>query len=172
MEEKDRGLEAFKALHQYLRGALWWAVDELIKQKQPEFIRRSDRTGHPLLSVAQREVKTRADVAPMLLGSSGKRMRDALKRTCVSVKGMTRNDPLRVTYFGGLVEPGLYTAAEMLDGVTAKSRDYGVRKGGSGPLLRRSAWHENHLMRPNSDKPRVDAAEMRALDDFCKRHNI
>ena len=172
MEEKDRGLEAFKTLHQYLRGALWWAVDGLIEQKQPEFVRRPDRTGHPLLSVAQREVKTRADVVPMLVGTSGQRMREAVKRNCVPVKGMVREDPLHVTYFGGIVEPGLYTAAEMLDGVTAKGRDYGVRKDGDKLLLRRSAWHVNHLMRPNSDKPRVDAAEMKSLDGFCKRHNI
>jgi len=80
MNTIERTFEAFKKMVPYLRGALWWAQNDLIKDRQREFNQEDDRIGHPLLSISRREVEGRFDVVPMLVGTSGAKM-DFVKRS-------------------------------------------------------------------------------------------
>lgn len=57
--KNDKQFEMFKKLVPYLRGALWWARNDLIKFRQPEFNQNDNRIAHPLLSVNKQEVANR-----------------------------------------------------------------------------------------------------------------
>ena len=174
MNEKDRKLEAFKELCAYRRGALWWGRDDLIGAVQKDFFRREDRVGHPLLSVLNQPLEHRLDVIPMLMGTSGDKLREKTRRRCVSVRALTRKDPGHVCYFGSIIEPGGYPATALLDAVTPRKDDLQVvRDGKTGEqTLFKSPWAEHHQMRPNADKPRLDDAEMKDLEAFCTRHAL
>ena len=115
-DNKDRTFEAFQQCVPYLRGALWWARNSLIKDRHPTFNQNDDRNGHPLLSVSLRELRDRFDCVPMLVGTSGQKMRENQKKLCVMVRGMTRRDRAHETYFGSIVAPGLYAFADLLTG--------------------------------------------------------
>ena len=41
-ENRDLTFEAFRQLVPYLRGALWWAHNDLIKERQKEFNQDDD----------------------------------------------------------------------------------------------------------------------------------
>ena len=91
--KKDIQLEMFKKLVPYLRGALWWAQNDLIKDRQFEFNQSDDRIEHPLLSVSTKEVTSRFGVVPMLVGTSGETMKAWEKSKCITVTGLTRRNP-------------------------------------------------------------------------------
>ena len=178
--ELNRRLEAFKRLVPHLRGALWWGRDEEIRQRNSTFVRRDDRDGHPLLSLRKDEVKSRCDCIPMLFGTSGGRISNCCKTRCIDVVGLTCREPERHTYFGSIIEPALYSVAEMMDGVSPKKgerefverdRHEIIRDGERAvPLYRK--WHEVKAMVPNQDKPVVSDDEMKMIDDFCLIHQL
>lgn len=174
MDEKDRKLEAFMELCDCRRGALWWGRDDLIGAVQKDFCRRKDRIGHPLLSVLKQPLEHRLDIVPMLVGTSGEKLREKTRRGCVSVRALTRQDPGHVCYFGSIVEPGGYPTTALLDGVTPKKGDIQVvrdEKTGDQVLVK-TPWAEHHQMRPNADKPRLNAEEMKNLEEFCSHHAL
>ena len=149
--EVDRRWEAFKRLVPHLRGALWWGQNDTIKDRFSAFNQNDNRAGHPLLSLRKDEIRLRGDGIPMLFGTSGLKMSSHGKRCCIDVVGLTKRDPGHHTYFGSIIEPAVYSVAEMLDGVTAKSE---------------------RVMVPNWDKPVVSDDEMKMVDDFCLIHQL
>lgn len=171
-ENQSRTFEAFKELVPYLRGALWWARNDLIKQRHPEFNQNDNRIGHPLLSVRQCEVERRFDVIPMLVGTSGRRS------NCVVVSGMTSRDRDHKTYFGTIVLPGHYSFEDMRKGMSPSKVDFVShevrsfkRKSGERGYMRKEAWHRSRTMFPNWEKPMVSEDEKRDLDNWCKAHS-
>lgn len=165
MDTVDRTFEAFKKLVPYSRGALWWAKDERIKQSHPDFVKRDDRIGHPLLSVSKKPVKRRFDVVPMLVGTS---------RACcnqIVVTGITREDPSHKTYFGSIIQPGWYEFNELMEGVlpratTFEEKDrYLVKKRNDERATVRIESHfASRVMYPNWDKLRVSSLELDSLN--------
>lgn len=172
--ERDRTLEAFKALVPHLRGALWWVRNDLLKARQATFNQADVRKGHPALSVRSRPIGGRHDAVPMLMGTSGRLLRPKVREDCVTVVGMTAGDPEHLTYFGSIVEPGMYSVAEMLEGVAQKREVEAVRaaKKDQGRALVKKPWHEIRPMCPNWDKPTVNVAERTQLNNFCMRHGL
>ena len=175
----DRTFEAFKKLVPYLRGALWWAQNDLIKDQHPTFNQNDEHKGHPLLSVSQREVQGRFDVVPMLVGTSGMKMDFKKRLGCIMVEGMTKEDPTHKTYFGSIVMPGRYSFEDLLTGVRPTKVDaIGYDKhtvkyhDDEHGFLRKNKWYAVRTMRPNQDKPMVSDTERRALNDWCKKHGI
>lgn len=166
--ERDRTLEAFKALVQYLRGALWWVRNDLLKQRQRSFNQKDEHKGHPALSVRNSPIGRRYEAVPMLTGTSGHSLRSEVRSDCVTVVGMMKDDPKHVTYFGSIVEPGMYSVEELLDGVTAKCD---VEEDKNRKLVKK-AWYETRVMCPNWDKPMVCAEERTQLNNFCMRHGL
>ena len=171
--KKDIQLEMFKKLVPYLRGALWWAQDDLIKDRNPQFNRREDRVGHPLLSVSKKEVTSRFGVVPMLVGTTGGSMSVERKLKCVMVVGMTKKDPKHRTYFGSIVQPGMYGVQDLMDGVKPVSTEFCLqyrKKNAKEYECYRASWHHVRAMVPNIDKPRVSTDEMNVLDKWCVAH--
>lgn len=149
----NRQFELFRTAVTHLRGALWWANNDLIKERNKMFNQNDTHKKHPLLSVSKKEPTQYFDSIPMLVGTSGKKMPLETKRGCVCVVGMTKRDPTHETYFGSIVQPGRYGIDEFLSG---------VRKG----------THLNRIMWPNEHKPKVSAEEKLALDDWCEKHGL
>lgn len=149
----NRSLEAFKKLVPHLRGSLWWGADEIIHEKQSTFVRREDREEHPLLSLLNEEVRSAGDVIPMLFGTSGGGLYPRERSLCIVITGMTRREPVKPTYFGSVVEPGLYEVSTMMDSV-------------------RPQKFAHRRMHPNWDKARADAAELLEIERFCKAHDL
>ena len=175
----EKTLEAFKKLVPYLRGALWWAQNDLIKDRHPTFNQNDARIGHPLLSVSQREVEGRFDVVPMLVGTTGSKMDFKKRLGCVMVTGMTKEAPTHKTYFGSIVMPGRYSFEDLLTGVrqtkvTAIKYDKHTLKHRNDErgLIRKDNWYEVRTMIPNWDKLMVSDAEMQSLNGWCKNHGI
>ena len=175
--KKDIQLEMFKKLVPYLRGALWWAQNDLIKDRQSEFNQSDDRIGHPLLSVSTKEVTSRFGVVPMLVGTSGETMKAWEKSKCITVTGLTRRNPAHCTYFGSIVLPGRYEVQDLMDGVRAKQTNKFVsyrggreRKKDEQGFFQREEWHRIRTMLPNPDKPMVTAEERQTLDKWCAAH--
>lgn len=170
----DRTFEAFKKVVPYLRGALWWAQNDLVKDRQREFNQSDEHVGHPLLSVSQREVEGRFDVVPMLVGTSGKKMDFVTRSQCVTVEGMTPEARGHKTYFGSIVLPGLYSFEDLLTGVRpakVKSVGYDPRKvkpNGESGFIKKEEWHQCRTMVPNWNKPTVSEQEMVELNCWCK----
>lgn len=157
---RDRTFEAFKHLVPHLRGALWWAQDDLIKDRHPAFNQADDRKGHPLLSVSQRELRSRFDAVPMLVGTSGKMKNEHWKSKCVMISGMTRQNREHKTYFGSIVQPGLYSFEDLLTGVKPLNRfQHETGK-----------WYNHRTMIPNWDKSTVNDQEMKDLNAWCDSH--
>lgn len=173
-ENKDRTLNAFKKLVSYMRGALWWVRNDLLKERQRAFNQSDTHIGHPALSIKDCPVETRLDTVPMLMGTSGSNLTAYSKSQCVAVSGLTRKEPGHMVYFGSIVEPGLYSADELLDGVIKKKDvvKQGKSEDGCGGSLVRKPWYECRVMVPNWDKTMVDAAERKQLDEFCARHGM
>lgn len=172
---KDIQLEMFKKFVPYLRGALWWAQDDLIKDRNPQFNQREDRVGHPLLSVSKKEVTSRLGVVPMLVGTSGEKMREKDKMRCVMVVGMTKKDPEHRTYFGSIVQPGMYEVQDLMDGVKSVSTEFRLKdreKNTNEYECYRESWHHVRIMVPNIDKQKVSPDEMIALDKWCTVHGF
>ena len=175
---QDRSLEAFKRLVPHLRGSLWWGSDGLIKEKLPQFVRREDRKGHPLLSLLREEVRTRMDAVPMLSGTSGDSMSPHRKRCCIDVIGMEKCDLAHHTFFGSIIEPAMMTVAELQDGVSPKKGEFRFEaKQDAGPSgeqvrMRKKANFACRQMHPNWDKPVVSDDEMKMVDDFCLIHKL
>ena len=171
--------EAFKRIVPYLRGALWWAHNDLIKDRHPEFNQDDDHKGHPLLSVSLREVTGRFDVVPMLVGTSGIKMDFVSRARCIMVEGMTKKDPTHKTFFGSIVMPGRYSFEDLLTGVKqTKSCAAGYdrhtvkhRKDDHG-IIRKAEWYDVRTMIPNWDKLTVSDEERQALNNWCKVHQI
>lgn len=155
MKTMDRAFEAFKVLVPYLRGALWWAKDDLIKKQHTQFVVRDDRKGHPLLSVSKKSVENRFEAIPMLVGTSGMSMNDRTKFKCVLVSGMTAEDRDHKTYFGSIVQPGLYAIEDMMAGVGKGTTHTG--------FTTRNIY-------PNEDKPLVNESERASLEAWCRRY--
>ena len=126
----DRTLEAFKQLVQYLRGALWWIRNDLLKERQSAFNPEDAHKGHPALSLRLSPVESRYDAVPMLVGTSAKKLPSYSKAQCVAVRGLTAEEPDHLAYFGAIVEPGLYGVVELLDGVEKKNDIVKVRLDG------------------------------------------
>ena len=119
-EYNDRTLEAFKKCIPYLRGSLWWVQNDLLKERQQAFNQRDTHIGHPVLSIKSCPIETRLDTVPMLMGTSGNNLTAHSKSQCVAVSGLTKKESGHMVYFGSIVEPGLYSAGELLDGVVKK----------------------------------------------------
>ena len=172
--EQDRMFEAFKRLVPYLRGALWWAKNDLLKQRQNQFNQSDQHIGHPLLSVRKSELQNRFDTIPMLVGTTGAKMDDSQKEDCVIVTGLTRNEPEHRTYFGSIIMPGRYHFSELMDGVQQKREAHAHRYEQKGSVLQlsRRPWHEYRMMYPNPDKGMVSESEMRDLTSWCERHGL
>lgn len=176
----DITFEAFKKLVPYLRGALWWAKNDLIKYEQQQFNQNDERIGHPLLSVRKTPAESRFDVVPMLVGTTGAKMNDNQRRKCVLVTGMTKIDPSHKTYFGSIVMPGSYSFEDLLEGATARKHEYSVkvnqRKKGNNDQesawIVRKKWHECRTMHPNEDKRMVSDSEMVELNRWCNMHHL
>ena len=167
-DNKDRTFEAFKQCVPYLRGALWWARNSLIKDRHPTFNQNDDRNGHPLLSVSLRELRDRFDCVPMLVGTSGQKMRENQKKRCVMVRGMTRRDRAHETYFGSIVAPGMYSFSDLLTGAESRKRYYDKH----GKIVEGvEGWQSWQTMIPNWDKAKVDDGEMLALNAWCDAHS-
>lgn len=176
--QNDKQFEVFKKLVPYLRGALWWARNDLIKFRQPEFNQNDNRIAHPLLSVNKKEVANRFDAVPMLVGTSGMGISDAQKSQCVLVSGMTKKDSEHKTYFGSIVQPGMYEVQELMEGVKPSSNVEfvsfsGVRKRKSDEIgyLKVDKWYHSRSMILNIDKPMLVGDEKLALEKWCKEHN-
>ena len=168
----DAMLEAFKKLVSYMRGSLWWVRNDLLKARQSTFNQYDQHKGHPALSLRLCPVESRLDAVPMLMGTSGDGLTRQTRKECVEVTGMTTKDPDHKTYFGSIVEPGLYVAEELLDGVAKKDDVVEGRDRGGNKTLVLKPWHECRVMVPNWDKPMVDATEMTALNGFCSKHGL
>ena len=177
--QNDKKLEMFKKLVPYLRGALWWARNELIKYRQPAFNQKDNRVAHPLLSVKKTEVNSRFGVVPMLVGTSGNSMSYIEKSRCILVTGMTKKEPAHKTYFGSIIQPGKYEVQELLEGVEP-SHDVEFisfsggrkRKTDEAGYLRVDKWYCSRSMILNTDKPMVLGDEKLALEKWCKSHNV
>ena len=167
----NKTFEAFKRLVPYLRGALWWAQNDLIKDRHPTFNQTDAHEGHPLLSVCQREVEGRFDVVPMLVGTSGANMDFNAQSRCVLVTGMTKRSPEHKTYFGSIVMPGRYSFEDLLTGV--RPTKVGDSEYDRHTVKRRKdKWCAVRTMIPNWDKPMVSKTESQTLNDWCVRHGI
>ena len=172
----DRQFEIMRRFVPYQFGSLWWGRDDLIHSAQPEFVERKDRIGHPLLSIKRDGLNDRMDIVPMLVGTSGRHLRKETKLQCVSVRGLTAEDPDHVSYFGSIVEPGLYEFDDLLDGVVRKDNscrrpskwDGGASLASSEPR----PWFEVRSMHPNAHKPRVDDREKADLEQYCQKHGF
>lgn len=172
----DRQFKLMKMCAPIRFGSLWWGRDDLIHEKQPEFVQRADRIGHPLLSVKRDELKDRADMIPMLVGTSGRNLTKETKRECVAVRGIDPKDLGHVSFFGSIVAPGSYGFDDLLDGVIRKKQAHRrpenkhrhSRIVASEPV----PWYELHSMQPNHFKPHVDAEEEQNLNRFCQRHGF
>lgn len=175
----EKTFEAFKKIVSYLRGALWWAHNDLIKDRHPTFNQDDDHKGHPLLSVSLREVEGRFDVVPMLVGTSGTKMDFKKRLGCIMVEGMTKEDPTHKTYFGSIVMPGRYSFEDLLTGVKQTKVDavgydrhtIKHRNDECGRLCK-DKWYDVRTMIPNWDKPMVSDAERQCLNSWCKAHQI
>ena len=175
----DKMFDDFRKLVPYLRGALWWANNDLIKDRHPTFNQDDDHKGHPLLSVSKREVQGRFDVVPMLVGTTGTKMGVGQRSRCVLVKGMTKKAPEHNTYFGSIVMPGRYSFEDLLTGgrptkVDAVSYDRHKvkRRDDERGYLHKDEWYDVRTMIPNWDKLMVSDAEMQSLNGWCKNHGI
>ncbi len=157
-DNKDLKFEAFTKLIPHLRGALWWAANDLIKEVQPGFNNKDLHKGHPLLSTRKGEVKNRFDMVPMLVGTSAVNRSEQTRHNSVMVTGMTKKEPEHRTFFGTIVMPGRYPMVEMLEAVT--------------PQKSPKPWYKVHTMHLNEDKPVVNAIEMQSLERFCKIHGL
>lgn len=175
----NKTFEAFKRLVPYLRGALWWAQNDLIKDRHPTFNQEDAHAGHPLLSVCQREAEGRFDVVPMLVGTSGTKMDFIARSKCVLVTGMTKQSPEHKTYFGSIVMPGRYSFEDLLTGVrptkvgdSEYDRHTVKRRNDERGVVRKDKWCAVRTMIPNWDKPMVSKTESQTLNDWCVRHGI
>lgn len=175
----EKTFETFKKIVPYLRGALWWAQNDLIKDRHPAFNQDDNRKGHPLLSVSLREVNGRFDAVPMLVGTSGARMDFISRARCVKVEGMTRKDPAHETFFGSIVMPGLYSFEDLLTGVrqtkvhaVGYDRHAIKHREEERGIMRKDRWYNVRTMMPNWDKLTVSDEERRDLDKWCKAHQI
>lgn len=170
----DRMFKLVKTAVQYGFGFLWWGRDDLIKKKQPTFVERTDRIGHPLLSIKQDDFQSRFDPVPMLVGTSSFHVSKKRQRLCVSVAALNRNEPDRICCFGTIVEPGFYDFDDILDGVIRKT-DPSLRNNLTDedkyPSDQRH-WYYVRRMCPNTDKPHVNPDEERELDMFCERNHL
>lgn len=181
MEMMDRTFEAFKKLFPYLRGALWWARDDLIQEKQDQFRRRDDRIGHPLLSLRKDPVTERYDTIPMLLGTSkqGQTKGKMHQLDCVTVVGLTKADPKRETLFGTIVCPGQYEVSLLMEDAIKRDRIsvriFDSQRPGrhkERATMSRDPWHKSKRMHRNEDKPTVSDDEMKELEEWCARHHM
>ena len=169
----DRGFEAAKLMMPYQFGSLWWGRDDLIKKAQITFTRRPDRIGHPLLSVKRGEFKSRNDMIPMLVGTSGTGLREGVKKLCVQIKGLTAEESDKICYFGAIIKPGLYGFGDLLDGIVRKANSFRkpAKHDKKAPLVASEPvpWYELRTMHPNYFKPHVDDGEKKDLELFCRR---
>lgn len=183
MEEamiKDRTLEAFKKFVPHMRGALWWCANDLLKERTPAFNQHDNRKGHPLLSLRKDEVAARGDGVPMLVGTTGDWMGSSRKRRCIEIVGMTKDDPDHHTYFGSIIEPGMYSVAELIDGTTPKKGEHvfevkkqlGSYSGEEKARLKAPPRFACRTMYPNWDKPMANDNEMKMIDRFCIDHRL
>ena len=180
VDECDRSLDAFKKIVPHLRGALWWSQNDAIKELLPDFNQHDDHYGHPILSIRKEEVCSRADAIPMLLGTTGRSLSVHKRNCCIDVMGMTKEDPEHHTYFGSLVEPMIFSVAEMMSGVVPKKGEYQFReknrnevgRHGEKAYLSRVGFFEHRKLKPNWDKPVVSPPEMEMIDAYCIIHNL
>ncbi len=172
----DRQFEIMKRFVSYQFGSLWWGRDDLIHAAQPEFSEREDRIGHPLVSVKRDEMQDRMDIVPMLVGTSGTHLRNGIKARCVRIVGLEADDPEHVSFFGSIVEPGLYEFDDLLDGVSHKKHAYRrpekQNRNASVVASEHVSWHELRVMQPNHHKPHVSEKERADLDAFCDEHGF
>ena len=165
----DREFQLLKGRCSFLYGRNWWGWNGLIEERQPDYIPSVDDKKapyHPLLSVRKNPVESRYDRIPMLFGTSGKKMARYLTpeeiRNCVAVQGLNNRHPDDITYFGSLVEPGEYSADDMLTVVHDPPRPDGSQRSGT----------PHKLMAPNLTKPSLSKNELEELDRFCERHDL
>lgn len=172
--QEDKKFLAFKMLVPHLRGALWWVRNDLIKERQSGFNPHDTHVGHPAVSILKSEPTIRYDAVPMLIGTSGGGYGNAKKQRCVAARGLVKNDPDHVTYFGGMIGPAMFDVDEMIDAVSGKGDVHVVagKASKAEPQLVRDSWHVKHKMIPNHDKPMLDKSEMEALERFCKTKNL
>ena len=169
MTNTQRALEAFKKLIPYLRGAIWWGRNDLIKKRDKSFNPNDDHIAHPLLSLNRHELSMENQGPfPMLLGTSAKKTRRSKLKEYIQVKGISEGDE-RITYFGSIVVPGLYTLDDLMDGVKAKNSTSVDEK---TEEFKKEAWHKVRTMIPNWHKPMVDETEMSFIEQFETRHNM
>lgn len=172
----DRQFDLINRFVPYRFGSLWWGRDDLIHSRQPVFNQRDDRIGHPLVSIKRNEMQNRMDVVPMLVGTSGARLRNEVRAQCVRIVGLDPDDPNHVSFFGSIVEPGQYGFGDLLDGVSRKEhafrRPEKQDRRASIVASERVPWHELRVMQPNHYKPHASEKERVALDAFCKEHGL
>lgn len=173
---RDMSFELAKLFMPYGFGALWWGRDDLIQKVQKGFVHRPGRIGHPLLSVMKDEVESRYAAVPMLFGTSGTHLRDCIKKRCISVCGLTEEDPRKISYFGSIPEPGLYGFEDLMDGIVKKAHSFRrpAKQGKNAPIVASEAipWYELRTTHPNTYKSHVNSEERRELEEFCKDHNL
>ena len=174
--QPNRLFSAAKKLLRYKFGSLWWGRDDLIQKKQPTFVKRENRIGHPLVSVKRDELASRSDCIPMLVGTSGWSLRTETRNACVQILGLRQDDPEHVTFFGTIIKPGLYGFDDLMDGVKRKRQIFRClgktdRYSPEEDFLP-APWYECRVMYPNQDKPWVDDGESFALEQFCKKHGF
>jgi hypothetical protein len=177
--KKDIRLEMFKKLVPYLRGALWWAHNDLIKDRQPEFNQNDEHIGHPLLSVCKKEITSRFGAVPMLVGTSGGCMTEAQKFKCILVEGITKADSKYKTYFGSIVMPGRYAFEDLYTGICSSKievveydRHKLKHRDDERGFMRKGKWHQGRTMVPNWDKIMVSTEEMQSLNAWCENHRM
>ena len=172
----DKVFELAKQFMPYGFGSLWWGRDDLIRKAHKSFGCRKDRVGHPLLSVKRGEPQSRQDKIPMLVDTSGTKLRDVVKNRCVKVKALTAEEPSRISYFGSIICPGLYGFEDLLDGIVRKANSYrrSTKHGGKGPIAATEPvpWYELRAMHPNEFKSHVDTDEKKDLERFCDENGI
>ena len=174
IDKQNRTFEVFKKLVPHLRGALWWVRNDLLKERQRAFNQNDNHIGHPALSIRSCPLENCYEPVPMLIGTSGNSFSAKRKSRCVKVVNLTKDEPEHPAYFGSIVEPGMYSIENLLDGVVAKNNvEVAPRaKVGDPAALRMRAWHNDRVMYPNWHKSMLDDEELIDLNDFCIKHYL
>ena len=63
-------LSLFNDLFGVRFGSLWWAREDLLAERAPGWVARSDRTGHPVIVLATHPAHSLDDRIPLLVGTS------------------------------------------------------------------------------------------------------
>ena len=135
----------------YMKGALWWGREYLLRRLGKWY---SDRYDHPLLSVCEKKVTWVREHIPMLVGSSSCRMKK-------SILVKMDEDQDTVTYFNTRIRPVIYMDDFFMRGVPLE-RGVKVDQKELSSLSKRS-------LRANFPKTHVNEEEMQAVERFIEK---